>query len=555
MKIIPLYFIVTLMLLGCSTKSKVDQSMESTDRLEKTASGLVSELRHKQPKSVVAFHQGQWVQTTPILLPEDKQSPMLTCDFTYSISPQNFVSIFEIGQAITSACSIPVRITPDAISMLNGLLKKTSTSDERENTVSASPGIRLNGMPVHYQPSTYSNKTEKNQHLINELNWDGPVSGFLDMVTTRLGLSWKYANNIISIYFTDTKRFYIKTLNAKGTTKSVITSGVSSKSGSNANKNSDSKISGENVSSQSSSLEITSDLYGDIRKVVESMLTPEIGRAELSSTTGILSVTDTPEALQNIQAYINEENQSLSQQVLLNVKIISVEISEKNEFGIDWNLIYQSLQKNYNISLKNAFASSPEATSGSISILGNPTHQFSGSQALINALSEQGKVGSIKTKSIITTNMVPAPIQYAFQEGFLESQTITNTGDTTSNSLNPGYLTTGDNITLLPKINPGTKNLMLDLIMSISSSKGFRKIKSKENTGNIIELPTTEGQALYQRVRLTSGETLVLSGFEQEDSGGRKVGLGNSSNFLFGGGLSGKNTRNTLVITVNPVIL
>lgn len=544
------------MLLGCNTKSKIDQSMETTDKLEKTASGLVSELRHKQPKSMVTFHQGQWVQTTPILLPEDKQSPMLTCDFTYAISSQNFVSIFEIGQAITSACKIPVRITPDAISMLNGFPNKTSASDEGNTSVSNSPSIGSNGMPAYYRPTgTYFKKTEKNQNLINELNWDGPISGFLDMITTRLGLSWKHANNIISIYFTDTKRFPIKTLNAKGTTKSVITSGVSSKSGSSANKNSDSKISGENVSNQSSSLEITSDLYGDIRKVVESMLTPEVGRTELSSTTGILSVTDTPEVLQNIQAYINEENQSLSQQVLLNVKIISVEISEKNEFGIDWSLIYQSLQKNYMISLKNAFALSPEATSGSISILGNPTYQFSGSQALINALSEQGKIGSIKTKSIITTNMAPAPIQYAFQEGFLESQTISNTRDTSSHSLNPGYLTTGDNITLLPKITPGTKNLMLDLIMSISSSKGFRKIKSKESTGNIIELPTTEGQALYQRVWLTSGETLVLSGFEQEDSGGRKAGLGRSSNFLFGGGLSGKNTRNTLVITVNPVIL
>lgn len=529
------------LLAGCNTPSNVNKLMTSAEDLGHSASHMVQALQSKSPKSVVQFYPGQWVQKSPIVNPESNTSPALYCDFTYAISPQHVVTVFEVGQAITSACQMPVRITPDAVASLNGLQKSNNPDEYSPNGGSG----RSSSYGNH---SHHPNTPKSTANVISDLNWDGPVSGFLDTVTTRLGLSWKYEKNIISIYFLDTKRFFIKTLNAQGSTKSVINSGISVQADSKG-------IAGKTGSNQSSSVEINSDLYSDIRKVVESMLTPGIGRIELSNTTGVLSVTDTPEALKKVEEYIHEENQSLSKQVLLNVKIISVEISDKDEFGINWNLVYGSLSKKYNVTLKNSFLASPEATAGAISILGNTTH-WAGSNVLMKALSEQGKTALLTTKSIVTTNMTPAPIQYAHQEGFLASQTVTKSKDVgSSTALKPGYLTTGDNITLLPKLIPGTDDLMLDLIMSISSSKGFRTVKSEGDHGNIIELPITDGQALYQRVWLKSGETLVLSGFEQDKKSGSQSGLGKPSNFLLGGGLSGKNRRTTLVITVTPVLI
>lgn len=557
MKKIILPLAISSFIAGCNGTSNIDKSMSSADDLGQSASKIVQELQSKSPKSVVEFHQGQWVQKTPIFIPENNQLPILNCDFTYAISPQHSVSIFEIGQAVTSACKIPVRITPDAVASLKGF-QKDNTGSVNATSSNLEHSSSLNMMPTSYgNKGNLSNDPTAKSDLISDLNWDGPVSGFLDTVTTRLGLSWKYEKNIISIYFLETKRFFIKTLNAKGSTNSVIKSGISAQAGAKGDNSGSNGISGETGTSQSSSIEITSDLYGDIIKVVKSMLTPGIGRTELSNTTGVLSVTDTPETVRNIREYIDEENQSLSRQVLLNVKIISVETVDTDEFGIDWSLIYRSLANNYNINLKNTFLASPEATAGAISILGN-TSRWAGSNILIKALSEQGKISSVKTKSIVTTNMTPAPIQYAHQEGFLESQTTTASSTPfagSNTSLNPGYLTTGDNITLLPKLTPGTDELMLDLIMNISSSKGFRTVKSEGDQGNIVELPRTEGQALHQRVWLKSGETLVLSGFEQNEKGGNRSGLGKPSNFLFGGGLSGKNKRTTLVITVTPVLI
>lgn len=536
MKKTVLSLIVGSLIAGCNTVSNVNKSMSSAEDLGHSSSKMIRELQSKPPKRVVQFYPGQWVQKSPIFNPESNQSPALHCDFTYAISPQHFVTIFEVGQAITAACKIPVRITPDAVASLHGWQKSDSTPVS--NAYSSEYGNR------DHRP----NNPKSTADTLSDLHWDGPVSGFLDTVTTRLGLSWKYEKNILSIYFLDTKRFFIKTLNAQGSTKSVINSGISVQAGSKG-------IAGKTGSNQSSSVEINSDLYGDIRKVVASMLTPGIGRSELSNTTGVLSVTDTPEALKKVEEYIHEENQSLSKQVLLNVKIISVEISDKDEFGINWNLVYGSLSKKYNVTLKNSFLASPEATAGAISILGNTT-QWAGSNVLMKALSEQGKTALLTTKSIVTTNMTPAPIQYAHQEGFLASQTVTKSKEVgSSTALKPGYLTTGDNITLLPKLIPGSDDLMLDLIMSISSSKGFRTVKSEGDHGNIIELPITDGQALYQRVWLKSGETLVLSGFEQDQKGGSQSGVGKPSNFLLGGGLSGKNRRTTLVITVTPVLI
>jgi type IVB pilus formation R64 PilN family outer membrane protein len=165
---------------------------------------------------------------------------------------------------------------------------------------------------------------------------------------------------------------------------------------------------------------MNSDLYDDIKKTVEQMVTPKSGRFWLSSATGTLSVTDTPDVLNRIGRYIEYQNKVLSRQVQLNIQIVSVNQTRNEQMGLDWGLVYKSLQ-NVGASLTGSMANaSSSAASAGISILdtasGNAA-KFSGSSLLIHALSEQGNVSMALNQTDPTANLTPVAYQLSNPQG------------------------------------------------------------------------------------------------------------------------------------------
>ncbi|WP_407200965.1 hypothetical protein [Enterobacter cloacae] len=51
--------------------------------------------------------------------------------------------------------------------------------------------------------------------LISGVAYNGNISGLLDAVTAKLGVSWKYEGDKICIYYLETKQFRIETSDAK----------------------------------------------------------------------------------------------------------------------------------------------------------------------------------------------------------------------------------------------------------------------------------------------------------------------------------------------------
>ncbi|EKB9389720.1 TPA: hypothetical protein L4G80_006436, partial [Pseudomonas aeruginosa] len=54
---------------------------------------------------------------------------------------------------------------------------------------------------------------------------------------------------------------------------------------------------------------------------------------------------------------------------------------------------------------------------------------------------------------------------------------------------------------------------------------------------------------------LRSGETLVLSGFDQTTEDTNKVGTGDAGFFGLGGGLTRNTKREVIVVLITPVVL
>lgn len=283
-------------------------------------------------------------------------------------------------------------------------------------------------------------------------------------------------------------------------------------------------------------------------KVITSMLTPNVGR--MAPGMGGYVVTDRPEVLDNIAEIIGTHNEFSTLQVLLNFKVVSVTLNNDSEFGVNWKLVWESISNQFGVELASGYSSNSEAISGTVNILqGSP---FAGSQLIMRALEKQGNVSVLTQPSVTTLNMEPVPVQIGNQRGFIERSETTLTNDVGSTtSLSPGTVTTGFNMNVLPYILPDKRTILMQFALNLSSLNDIRRYESGNSA---IEMPDVDGRIFSQKVRIRSGETLVLSGFEQSTDSASRSGVGNSKFWLFGGGATGRKAREVLVVMITPIV-
>ncbi|HHE3366794.1 TPA: secretin N-terminal domain-containing protein, partial [Salmonella enterica] len=119
----------------------------------------------------------------------------------------------------------------------------------------------------------------------------------------------------------ETRTYSLAMLNTKTTSNSSVSSGTTSTMGASGGQ--DNSASGDATSSQSTRIDQEYDLYADIRKGIEAILTPEKGRYWLSASSSSLIVTDTPAVQDAVARYIDEQNRVMNRQVALNVEVMS----------------------------------------------------------------------------------------------------------------------------------------------------------------------------------------------------------------------------------------
>jgi len=467
------------------------------------------------------------------------------CDLTYA--PQMPLSVMQFAQTVSKDCAIPVRVSADA----QAALRTEAQSAQTSAVIPPPPGVTL-------PPAATRREFSDVRADRIELQYTGPLTGLLDAVTARLGLSWRYRDNAVTIYHIDTRTYSIASLPTTTHMDAVVTAGTTSAAGlsgggasGGASGSTNGGLSGSSGSTQTTTVALNSDPSADLTKAVEAMLTRDVGRAFLSTSTQTLTVTDTPDVLDRVGLMVDDRNTFSTRQVLLNVKVLSVTTNASDEYGIDWNLIYTDIARSTGVGIARSFTTSSEATAGSINILQGS--RFDGSQLVLKALSKTGNVSILTQPSVTTLNMEAVPVQVAKQTSFLASTSTTQTANVGSTSaLTPGTVTTGFNMTLLPYIMDDAKTVLLQFSVNLSTLNNIRRVSSGENA---IEIPEVDSRIFSQKVRLQSGETLVLSGFEQSITSADRSGTGSPWNFLFGGGASASKKRDVLVVLITPVVM
>jgi type IVB pilus formation R64 PilN family outer membrane protein len=535
--------LAALMISGCAGVSeKVDRNVDQTDS---KAESLVKDVGHAAPAGVVGnvmptvvHENGVWLGKNVVKLGQPSLPAIFYEPATFD---RTVASLQELAERLTLRSGIPTKVSSDALIIANGPALPTAGPGNGggANASMAAAGSRSRA-PIRI---TYA---------------EGNFRGLLDTVAARYGVYWKFSNGIIQFYYTDSRTFQITALPGDSTFSATVNSQASSSGGvqsggsgggapGGASGGSGGGASGVSSNNgQNTAINSQLSVYTSIEKTLIAMLSSH-GKVVASPSTGSITVVDTPDTLDRIAEFIEAENKALSRQITINVTVLSVTLNQQDNYGIQWDLVYNNLLSNYGIT--NTVAPATGSSAFSAGILSSANNKFAGSKVLVQALSQQGKVREETSASVVTLNNQPVPVQVATQTSYLASSqtTLTNTVGATT-TLTPGVVTTGFNMSILPHVlNNGT--VLLQFTTNISALNNLRTVPSG---GSSIEVPTIDTRNFLQRVSMKSNETLILSGFEQVDDNITRNGTGTPSNFVFGGGINGTTAKQIIVILITP---
>ncbi|HGM5391833.1 TPA: PilN family type IVB pilus formation outer membrane protein [Serratia marcescens] len=527
-----------LLLSGCAPLERIDKIDNQVSRDENQADKHLHALKKG---SVVRDLTSQWINPYPLNAQPGGNSLLPPC--AVAINRPGSITLAEVSAFISKRCRLPVVVTPDAQAILaptGGKTEQISGPVPAPDPNGLVPLAALGGSSARAAPVVSGGTA------LRGVFWQGELGGLLDNVTTRLGLSWRYEQGRIAIFYLDTRTFPVMFMDSKASFGSKTVSGTTSSMGATGD-SSGGGLSGDSNTSQATEMEIKSSLYEDVTNIIKSMLTPGTGRMNLSA--GVLTVTDTPRVLEQIGRYLEDRNKELNRQVVLNVQVYSVEKRTQDQYGIDWNAVFNS--GSVGLSLTNAFTgAASDALNGGVSILDG---KGAGTKAFIKALSEQANVSVMTEASSMTTNLSAVPIQVALQQDYASNVTTENTANVgSSSSITKSTITTGFNMTVLPFLMPQSPKMQLQFAINMSDDPTMRTFTSEKTS---VELMKTRLKTFTQRVIMQSGQTLVLSGYQSLNNTANRQGVGSFRFFGLGGGANGENNKTMLVILITPVIL
>jgi hypothetical protein len=484
---------------------------------------------------------------------------------------RSFRNIQEVAERLTVMTKMPVNVSPDALETQAGPQTMPQASGQFPTQGPVIPGSATGGIPG-LPPLTSAHMNGAVLPSFNpavgtvSISYEGTLSGFLDVVAARFGLSWAWGgNNSINIFRYTTKTFRLVALPGDSTSSNTIagtTSGATSSSGVS--------ISGLSV-------------WSAVDEAVKSMLSAK-GKVTVSAATGTVTVTDTPLIVEQVGKYIDAQNTSLGKQVMVNVRVLSVDMNDADNYGINWQALYTSLSRNFNIGLGSNFAA-PTTNTGTISfnVLGATVtaagaaagassgttgstgpatgsaqnanlNAWQTSNAVISALSQQGKISQVTATSLVTMNNQPVPLQVGRQIAYLASSATTVTeGAGTTTTLTPGSVSTGFSMSLVPHILEKGR-LLLQFAINISSLNQISTVSSGGANPSQIQTPDIDTSNFMQRVMIQSGDTLIMTGFEQTTLNSQSQGIGSPSNYALGGSVNRTRDHNVVVILVQPLV-
>jgi len=288
------------------------------------------------------------------------------------------------------------------------------------------------------------------------------------------------------------------------------------------------EITGTSISTRSSS-----DFWHELEDSLHGLVPANGGRAIIiNAESGVIAVRATPRELRDVQQYLEQIQNIATRQVILETKIIEVELSDGFQAGINWSMLGhdgKSLFNGVQTGPQNGFGSTdlfnqPSSTTTLGSIGNAVTRTLGGAfslavntadfSAFIELLSKQGKTRVLSSPRVSTLNNQKAVIKAGSDEFFVtgvSSNTVVGTASATNRDVSLAPFFSGIALDVTPQISAAG-----EVIMHIhpTVSDVTEKVKQLTVAGVTDSLPLAYSQVRESDsvVKAASGQLIVIGG-------------------------------------------
>jgi MSHA biogenesis protein MshL len=432
----------------------------------------------------------------------------------------------------------------------------------------------------------------------------------LDAIRELYGYDYKVEGNRIYIkpLSLQTRVFQINYLAAirrgtsdirvtSGSVSDVVPNGSSNGSSNGSNGGSNGSNGGNNgngnnsTQTNSSKISTTSDndFWSDLKRSIELLVDSgkEGRQVVISPQSGVVVVRAMSDEIRNVAAYLRATQLSVDRQVILEAKILEVELNDRYQTGINWSS-FASLNAapnsrsslgfvspGTNLSTTTISASDTGITATAGTALGAASSaagslfglafQTSNFSALLSFLESQGSVNVLSSPRIATLNNQKAVLKVGRDEFFVTGLTTTpgttstsgNTAPTVSVEVRPFF--SGVALDVTPQIDD-SGNIILHVHPSVSNVNTVDKVVNAGTSGSIsLPLASSVVSETDSVVRGQDGRIVAIGGLIRQSNSNDRSQIPGAGELPIIGGLF-RNTnqvaqKRELVILIRPTIV
>jgi len=345
-----------------------------------------------------------------------------------------------------------------------------------------------------------------------------------------------------------------------------------------------------NNNRDSSKVTMTSstDFWEDLTRALNTIVGKELGRSVvISPMSGVIVIRALPDELKNVTAYLKASQISIERQVILEAKIVEVQLSDSFQSGVNWAAFKNGPNSSTSIGQigngtlggtlapRIAGAATPITGGGNLSatpgadLLNSATgtagtlfglaFQTSNFAALLNFLESQGNVHVLSSPRIATLNNQKAVLKVGTDEFFVTeisggTQATANVAGTAPTVKTQPFFS-GIALDVTPRIDQNNE-IILHVHPSVSSVTTVTKTLNLGTAVGTYNLPMASSSVSETDsiVRARDGQIVAIGGLMRQASTGADSGLPGLPKMLFGQ-TNRTNEKRELVILIKPTVV
>lgn len=340
---------------------------------------------------------------------------------------------------------------------------------------------------------------------------------------------------------------------------------------------------GEETDSTRIETENNTQFWEDLEESITRIVGGEAGRHVITNAqAGVLSVRAMPDEHRSVREFLDIVQGSVQRQVILEARIIEVELRDRFRSGINWQALFEVDGVDFGIGQvagsgifdegTSALRRNPLSINPGSAIQGFQSSAFGGPFTLaagsadfngfIELLETQGNTRVLSSPRIATVNNQKAVIKVGDDEFFVtgvESQTAAGTAtSTTASSVQLTPFFSGIALDVIPQISR-SGDVILHVHPTISEVRDQIKTFTTGGQEESLPLAFTTVRESDSIIRAKSGQLVVIGGLMRDEASERGIGTPGLSRIpLFGNLFNNRleeSIKTELVILIRPIVI